>query len=312
LGNFWYFLMKKNTPITKTSILDAIGNSPLVRLKNMSSGYVYAKAEFLNPGGSIKDRVAKYILHVAQETGKLKPGMTIIESTSGNTGIGLTLVGVQMGYKVVCVMPENMSEERKKIIYAFGGEIISTPAEDGLVGCLKVMEQITDAQPEKYYIVNQFSNPLNPETHYLQTGPELWEQMRGNIGVFVAGVGSGGTLQGVGHFLKEKDPKIKVVAVEPKNSASLLGREPGLHQIQGIGDGFVPDVLDINILDMVITVSDEEAIKITRHLASEEGLLVGTSSGANVYAALELDNGRNNVVTVLPDRAERYFSTALL
>ena len=238
--------------------------------------------------------------------------MIIIEATSGNTGIGLTLVGVQKGYQVICVMPENVSEERKKIIRAFGGEIVFTPAEESLSGSLKKMREITQAEPDKYFVVNQFVNPRNPEVHYQQTGPEIWHDMNGEIDIFVAGVGSGGTLQGVGKFLKEKKPSVKIVAVEPKNSASLLGREPGLHQIQGIGDGFVPDVLDVNLVDMVFTVSDEEAIETTRRLSQEEGLLVGTSSGANVFAALQMDNGRNRVVTVLPDRAERYFSTALL
>jgi len=299
-----------STPIK--SILDAVGNTPLVQLRKISSGNVYAKAEFLNPGGSIKDRVAKHILVSAQKSGQLKPGMTIIESTSGNTGIGLALIGVQMGYKVLCIMPENMSEERKKIIRAFGGEIILTPAVDSLAGCLKKMKEITEKGPTKYFVVNQFKNPLNPEIHYLQTGPEIWYALNGDVGVFVAGVGSGGTLQGAGKFLKEKNPEIKIVAVEPKNSAALLGREPGLHVIQGIGDGFVPDVLDVNLLDMVVTVSDDAAIETTRCLALKEGLLVGTSSGANVSAALELDSGRTKVVTVLPDRAERYFSTALL
>ncbi len=294
------------------SILEAVGNTPLIQLNSISSGRVYAKAEFLNPGGSIKDRVAKYILETAQNSGLLKPGMVIIETTSGNTGIGLALVGAQMGYQVICVMPEDMSEERKKIIRAFGGEIILTPAEDSLSGSLEIMNEITNKEPDKYYVVNQFVNPLNPEVHYLYTGPEIWRELNGDVGVFVAGIGSGGTLQGVGKYLKDNDPGIKIVAVEPKNSASLLGREPGLHQIQGIGDGFVPDVLDINLVDMVIMVSDDEAIRTTRRLACEEGLLVGTSSGANVSAALELDNRRANVVTVLPDRAERYFSTALI
>ncbi len=295
-----------------SSIVKAIGNTPMVQLRKLSSGNVFVKAEFMNPGGSIKDRVAKHIIESAQEAGTLKPGMAIIEATSGNTGIGLSLIGVQSGYRVVCVMPESASEERRKIIQAFGGETIFTPAEQGLSGSLEEMERITNAEPERYFVVNQFVNPHNPEIHYQQTGPEIWQEMEGDVSVFVAGVGSGGTLQGIGKYLKERKPDVKIVAVEPKNSASLLGREPGLHQIQGIGDGFVPDVLDVNLVDMVFTVSDEEAIETTRRLSQEEGLLVGTSSGANVFAALHMDNGRNRIVTVLPDRAERYFSTALL
>jgi cysteine synthase A len=294
------------------SILEAVGNVPLIRLKKISSGNVFAKAEFLNPGGSIKDRVAKHIIASAEKEGKLKPGMTIIEATSGNTGIGLTLAGVQKGYEVVCVIPENMSEERKKIIKAFGGRCIFTSAQDSLPGCLKKLKEIVEADPEKYFIANQFGNPHNPEVHYLETAREIWDDLNGEVDVFIAGVGSGGTLQGIGKFLKEKLPRVKVVAVEPKNSAALLGREPGLHQIQGIGDGFVPDVLDVSLVDMVFTVSDQEAIETTRRLSQEEGLLVGTSSGANVFAALHMDNGRNRVLTILPDRAERYFSTALL
>lgn len=294
------------------SVLDAIGNVPLIQLKKMSSGNVFVKAEYLNPGGSIKDRVAKYIIEIAEKEGKLKPGMTIIEATSGNTGIGLTLVGVQKGYQVICIMPENMSEERKKIIQAFGGKIIFTSAKGSLPGSIKKMREITEAEPEKYFVADQFVNPHNPEIHYQQTAPEIWNEMKGKVDVFVAGVGSGGTLQGIGKFLKEKNPKVKIVAVEPKNSSALLGREPGLHQIQGIGDGFIPAVLDVKQVDMVFTVTDEEAIETTRQLSKEEGLLVGTSSGANVFAALHVDNGRNRVVTILPDRAERYFSTALL
>ena len=294
------------------SVLDAVGSAPLIRLKKMSSGNVFVKAEHLNPGGSIKDRVAKNIIESAEREGKLKSGMVIIEATSGNTGIGLSLVGRQKGYKVVCVMPENMSEERKKIILAFGGEIVLSSAEGSLAGCLKKMEEIIQADLEKYFVANQFGNPHNPEIHYQQTAPEIWDDLGGEIDIFIAGVGSGGTLQGVGKFLKEKKPDVKIVAVEPKNCSALLGREPGLHRIQGIGDGFIPDVLDVNLVDMVFTVSDEEAIETTRRLSHEEGLLVGTSSGANVFAALHMDNGRNKVVTILPDRAERYFSTALL
>jgi cysteine synthase A len=294
------------------SVLEAVGNVPLIQLKKMSSGNVFAKAEFLNPGGSIKDRVAKHIIESAEKAGKLKPEMIIIEATSGNTGIGLSLLGVQKGYRVICVMPENMSEERKKIIQALGGEIIFSPAEESLLGSLRKMKDVIQAEPEKYFMVNQFSNPYNPEVHYQQTGPEIWRDTNGEINIFLAGVGSGGTLQGIGKFLKEKKRNIKIVAVEPQNSAALLGREPGLHHIQGIGDGFVPAVLDVNLVDMVFTVSDEDAIETTRRLSREEGLLVGTSSGANVFAALHVDNGRNKVVTILPDRAERYFSTALL
>jgi len=294
------------------NIIEAIGNTPLLCLNKISSGKVFAKAEFLNPGGSIKDRVAKYIIEEAEKEKKLKPGMTIIEATSGNTGIGITLIGVQKGYEVICVMPENMSEERKKIIQAFGGKIIATPAEESLTGSINRMRELTEQEPERYFITDQFVNLKNPETHYKILGPEIWKDTKGEIDVFVAGVGSGGTLQGMGQFLKEKNPSIKIVAVEPKNSAALLGKEPGLHQIQGIGDGFIPAVLDVNLVDFVITVSDEEAVETTRLLSLQEGLLVGTSSGANVFTALHLDNGRNRIVTVLPDRAERYFSTALL
>ena len=294
------------------SILDCITETPLIRLRKVSSGNVFVKAEFLNPGGSIKDRVAKHIVESAEKEGKLRPGMTIIEATSGNTGIGLSLVGVQKGYRVVCVMPDNMSEERRRIIQAFGGDIVFSPAEASLQGSLEKLKEIVEAEPEKYFVADQFANPHNPEIHYQQTATEIWRDTDGKIDIFVAGVGSGGTLQGIGRFLKERNPEVKLVAVEPKTSAALLGREPGLHQIHGIGDGFIHDVLDVNLVDMVFTVSDEEAITTTRMLSQKEGLLVGTSSGANVFAALHMDNGRNHVVTILPDRAERYFSTALI
>lgn len=306
------FAIPQDSVMLVDSILDAVGNTPLIRLGKMSSGNVFAKADFLNPGGSVKDRVAKHIIESAEREGRLKPGMTIIEATSGNTGIGLTLIGVQKGYRVICVMPENMSEERTKIIQAFGGEIVSTPAEGSLTACLKKIEEITQTAPGQFFVANQFGNQHNPEIHYRQTAPEIWADMKGEVDVFVAGVGSGGTLQGIGKYLKEKKSSVKVVAVEPKNSSALLGKEPGLHQIQGIGDGFIPDILDVNLVDMVFTVSDDEAIETTRRIAREEGLLVGTSSGANVFAALHMDNGHNRVVTILPDRAERYFSTALL
>lgn len=296
-----------------SNILDLIGNTPLVKLEKFCNhGGLFAKCEFLNPGGSIKDRVAKRILVDAVKTGKITPGKTtIIEATSGNTGIGMALVGRIIGCEVVIVMPENMSEERKKLITALGARLILTDALESLDGCLRKIEELK-GEYEDHYIPNQFTNPLNPAVHYETTAQEIWDSLEGKIDVFVAGIGSGGTVQGVGSFLKEKNPGIRIVAVEPRANTALLGREPGLHQIQGIGDGFIPDVLDKNLVDMVITVTDDDAINTTRQLAKIEGLLVGTSSGANIWAASELATPGRNVVTVLPDRAERYFSTALI
>jgi cysteine synthase A len=296
------------------NVLDAVGNVPLLRLRRLTRANVFVKAELLNPGGSIKDRVAKYLLAEAEREGRLKPGSTIVEPSSGNTGIGMTLVGVQMGYRVIIVMPENMSEERKKIIRALGGELELTPAEESIDGAVRRAEEMA-RQNGQVYVPQQFENPKNPEIHYLTTAPEIWDDMEGRLDAFVAGVGSGGTLGGVGRFLKEQDERIRVVAVEPANSAALLGCEPGLHQIQGIGDGFIPAVLDTSLIDEVITVTDDDAIETTRDLARQEGLLAGTSSGANVWAALKLVESLPpgaRVVTVLPDRAERYFSTALI
>jgi cysteine synthase A len=299
----------------KTScILDLIGNTPLVCLKKFSKGRVFAKAEFLNPGGSIKDRVAKAMIETAERSGALKPGGTIIEATSGNTGIGLAFVGVQKGYRVVIVMPENMSEERKKVIAAFGGECHYTPAERSLAGSLEKVAELHKSI-ENSWVANQFENPANMMVHYETTGPEIWDQLEGKVDSFVAGVGSGGTLAGVGKFLKEKNPKIRIVAVEPKNVSALLGDEPGLHQIQGIGDGFIPSVLDVSIINHVTEITDEEAIETTRKMTKRCGLLVGTSAGANLFAALKeaaFLGPDARVATVLPDRAERYFSTALL
>jgi len=286
----------------------------MLQLTHLGNGGVFAKAEYFNPGGSIKDRVALFIVEQAEHQGILGPGSVIIEATSGNTGIGFAFVGVRKGYRVVIVMPEDMSEERKKLIQALGAELVLTPAEKGVAGAVRKADELAADTPGAYR-PDQFSNPLNPECHYRTTAVEIWEQMEGRVGAFVAGVGSGGTLGGVGRFLKEQNPNIRVVAVEPRNAAALLGHEPGLHQIQGIGDGFVPPVLDTSLIDEVITVTDEDAIAMTRRLALVEGALVGTSSGANVWAALQLQKrlGKDcNVVTVLPDRIERYFSTALL
>ena len=294
------------------SILECIGSTPLIRLQRMSPYPIFVKAEFLNPGGSIKDRVAKYLIEEAEKDGILKKGSIIVEPSSGNTGIGMAFVGVQKGYRVIIVMPENMSEERKKIIKAFGGELMLTSADESLQGSVDRATEMAK-NDHRVYIPQQFENPRNPEIHYKTTAHEIWNQMAEEINVFVAGVGSGGTLGGVGRFLKEKKPHIKIIAVEPKNSSALLGQEPGLHQIQGIGDGFIPQVLDVSLIDDVVTVSDEDAIETTRRLAKEEGLLVGTSSGANVWAAVLIaEREGGNVVSVLPDRAERYFSTSLI
>lgn len=291
------------------NILDLIGNTPLLRLRGEP---IYAKAEFLNPGGSIKDRVALAMLEGAERDGRLMKDSVIVEPTSGNTGIGLALVGRLKGYCVRIVMPENMSEERKKLILALGAELILTPAEESLDGAVKRCMEIAAADP-RVFVPQQFENPDNPRVHYEQTAVELWRQTGGDIECFVAGVGSGGTLQGVGRFLNEHKPEIRIVAVEPKNVSALLGHEPGLHQIQGIGDGFVPAVLDVSLVDDVIEVTDEDAIETTRQLGRDFGLLVGVSSGANVWAARQLAaRGHGSVATILPDRAERYFSTALL
>jgi cysteine synthase A len=297
-----------------TNILNLIGHTAMLELARIGPRPIYAKAEFLNPAGSIKDRVAKYLIECAEREGALKPGMTVAEATSGNTGIGVTFVGVHKGYRVLIVMPEDMSEERKKIIKALGAELVPTPAAGGIAGAVEHLKKMA-AQDSGIWVVSQFENLHNPELHYRETGPEIWEQMEGRVDAFVAGIGSGGTLGGVGKFLKEKDERIRLVAVEPKGASALLGHEPGLHQIQGIGDGFVPPVLDTKLIDDVVTVSDEDAIETTRRLAREEGALCGTSSGANVWAAARvaasLGEGAK-VVTVLPDRAERYFSTALI
>jgi len=296
------------------NVLDLIGNTPLLSLKSTTGLNIFAKAEFLNPGGSIKDRVAKNMIDMAEKKGLLKPGMTIIEPTSGNTGIGIALAGVRKGYHVIIVMPENMSEERKKIIHALGAELVLTPAELSIGGSVAEAERIL-ASSNQYFMPQQFKNQDNPNIHYETTAKELYEQLDGNIDIFVSGLGSGGTLQGIGKYLKEKKPNLKVVAVEPKNVSALLGHEPVLHGIQGIGVGFIPDILGTSLIDDVVEVSDEDAISTTRELARVQGLLCGTSSGANVWAAkfIAQKYGKDKVTaTVMADRMERYFSTGLL
>lgn len=296
------------------NILDLIGDTPMISLKKTTGLNIFAKAEFLNPGGSIKDRIAKNMLEAAEAAGKLKPGMTIIEPTSGNTGIGLALCGVRMGYPVIIVMPENMSEERKKIIRALGAELILTPPEKSIGGAVDKAMEIA-ASSHQYFVPQQFVNPDNPDTHYRTTAVEIYEQLSGRVDIFVSGIGSGGTLQGISKYLKERNPDLKIVAVEPKNVSALLGDEPGLHQIQGIGDGFIPDILDVDMITDIVTVTDEDAIRTARELANVQGLLVGTSSGANVWAAKKMAEKYGNdkvIATVLADRVERYFSTSLI
>lgn len=296
------------------NILDLIGNTPLISLKQTTGLNIYAKAEFLNPGGSIKDRIAKNMIEAAEQDGRLKPGMTIIEPTSGNTGIGLALCGVRKGYRVIIVMPENMSEERKKIIKALGAELVLTPAELSIGGSVEKAEELVK-QSDDYFMPQQFENPANPDIHYKTTGPEIIEQLGKKVDIYVSGIGSGGTLQGVAKYLREQNAECRIVAVEPKNVSALLGDEPGLHQIQGIGDGFVPDVLDVSMINDIVEVTDEDAVNTARELAAVQGLLVGTSSGANVWAAKQMAKkyGEDKIVaTILPDRAERYFSTSLL
>ena len=297
-----------------TNVLDLIGSTPLISLEQTTGLQIYAKAEFLNPGGSIKDRIALNMIEQAEKDGKLKPGMTIIEPTSGNTGIGLALCGVRKGYRVIIVMPENMSEERKKIIRALGAELVLTDPKLSIGGSVDKAMEIA-AGSEECFVPQQFQNPANPEMHYRTTAVELTEQLGKNIDIYVSGIGSGGTLQGVAKYLLERDPDCKIVAVEPKNVSALLGDEPGLHQIQGIGDGFIPDILDTSIITDIVEVSDEDAIQTARELARVQGLLVGTSSGANVWAAKQMASkyGSDKVIaTILADRAERYFSTALI
>ena len=297
-----------------TNVLDLIGNTPLVSLEATTGLQIYAKAEFFNPGGSIKDRIALNMLEEAEKSGALKPGMTIIEPTSGNTGIGLALCGVRKGYRVIIVMPENMSDERKKIIRALGAELVLTPPELSIDGSVQEALRLASSSDE-YFVPQQFENLANPQAHYKTTAREIVEQLGKKIDIFVSGIGSGGTLQGIASYLLEQNPDCKIVAVEPKNVSALLGHEPGLHQIQGIGDGFVPAVLDTKIITDIVEVSDDDAINTARELAKVQGLLVGTSSGANVWAAKQMaaKYGKDKVIaTILADRAERYFSTSLI
>ena len=297
------------------NVLDLIGNTPLMCLQESTGYNIFAKAEFLNPGGSIKDRIAKNMIETAEAEGKLKPGMTIIEPTSGNTGIGLALVGVRKGYEVIIVMPENMSEERKKVIQAFGAKLVLTEPKLSIGGAVDKANEIASTNPEKYYMPQQFVNPANPKAHFETTGPEIWEDTDGRVDYFVAGVGTGGTITGIGRFLKSKNPDVRVVAVEPASSAVLSTGVAGAHKIQGIGAGFVPEVLDTKIYDEIIPVSNDDAFATGKEVGKNEGVLVGISSGAALWAAIELakrpENEGKTIVVLLPDTGDRYLSTPL-
>ncbi|MCZ6580010.1 MAG: cysteine synthase A [Nitrospirae bacterium] len=294
-------------------ITEGIGKTPLVRLNRLSpegGASIFGKVEFFNPGGSVKDRICLNMIDEAERQGHLKPGGTLVEATSGNTGIGLALVSAVRGYKLILVMPESMSMERASLLSSYGAQLILTPAWEGMKGSIKEAESIV-AQNSDYFMPNQFSNPANPAIHRKTTAPEIWEALEGKIDAFVAAVGTGGTITGCGEVFKDRSPSIKIIAVEPAGSPVLSGGEPGPHKIQGIGAGFIPQVLNRSILDRVITVTDEDAYQTTKLLAKKEGLLVGISTGANVFAARqvaeELGPGKN-VVTVLCDTGERYLS----
>ena len=290
-----------------------IGNTPLVKLNRLpeeGSADIIVKLENLNPGGSVKDRICMNMIEEAERQGKLKPGSTMVEPTSGNTGIGLALISAIRGYKLILVMPESMSMERASLLSSYGAQLVLTPAWEGMQGSIKEAENIVAQNPD-YVMPDQFSNPANPDIHRRTTGPEIWDALDGKIDAFVAAVGTGGTITGVGEVLKAKNPKVQVIAVEPAGSPVLSGGEPGPHKIQGIGAGFVPNVLNRSILDRVITVGDDDAYQTTKQLARTEGLLTGISAGANVFAARqvakELGPGKT-VVTILCDTGERYLT----
>lgn len=300
-------------------VTDLIGNTPLLELKKYGSkvgGYakIIAKIEFFNPGGSVKDRVALGLIEDAEKKGLLFPGGTIIEPTSGNTGIGLALVAAVKGYHLILTMPETMSIERRKLVKAYGAEVILTPGQEGMPGAIRKAEEL-QRQISGSIILQQFKNPANPAKHQKTTGVEIWEQTDGEVDIFVAGVGTGGTVSGVGFYLKSLNPKISVIAVEPKASPVLNGGQSGSHKIQGIGAGFVPKNYDASVVDEVFDVENDDAIRTSRELAKYEGLLVGISSGAAVYAATEIarrpENAGKRIVVLLPDTGERYLSTVL-
>lgn len=301
-------------------ISELVGNTPILKLnnyvtKNQLKANIFAKLEYFNPAGSVKDRIAKAMLFKAKEDGILKPDSVIIEPTSGNTGIGLASLGTSLGHQVILTMPETMSIERRNLLKAYGAKVVLTPGGLGMKGAIAKAEELAK-EYKNAFIPSQFENQANPNAHYLTTGPEIYQQLEGKIDIFVAGVGTGGTISGIGKYLKEKNPNIKVVAIEPAASPVLSKGTPGPHAIQGIGAGFVPNTLNTDIYDEIITIENEAAFATSRAIAREEGVLVGISSGAALYGATVLakriENAVKNIVVLLPDTGERYLSTALV
>ena len=304
----------------KNSFLDLVGNTPLVRVNNLIKkdelkADVLAKLEYFNPAGSVKDRIAKEMIQDALEKGLINENTTLIEPTSGNTGIGLSAVATALNLKIFITMPETMSVERRNLMKAYGAELVLTPGSEGMKGAIAKAKELA-SQIENSFIPGQFENPANPTAHYKTTGPEIYEQTEGKVDIFVAGVGTGGTISGIGKYLKEKNPEVKVVAVEPASSPVLSTGKGGAHKIQGIGAGFVPETLDTKIYDEIITVENEDAFATGKEMAKTEGILVGISSGAALYAAKELakreENAGKTIVVLLPDGGDRYLSTPLI
>ena len=304
----------------KKSAAELIGRTPLLEVTNYEKNHditdatLVVKLEYFNPAGSVKDRIALSMIEEAEKSGTLKPGATIIEPTSGNTGIGLAAVAAAKGYQAILTLPETMSVERRKLLQAYGAKLVLTDGAKGMKGAIAKAEELQDSTPGAV-ILGQFVNPANPAVHKATTGPEIWEDTDGGVDIFVAGVGTGGTITGVGEYLKEKNPAVKIVAVEPESSPGLSGGAPGPHKIQGIGAGFVPDVLNTGIYDEIIKVSNEDAFAAGRAIATEEGVLVGISSGAALHAATLLakrpENKGKTIVALLPDSGDRYLSTPL-